>query len=104
GVDGNGEVAEEKAVGDRLVKKSHQLADGPDLAAPLKTLPRKEPEPRRVDATEEAVASDDEPEELGILRAAAGNRLAVGTDEHERFDGGDDRLPGPSAAAHVRHD
>ena len=76
----------------------------PDLDHPLELAAGHEAQHDRVDEAEEPVAADRQPEELGVLGAAADAQLAVGIDERERLHVGDEGRQRESAAMDVRRE
>ena len=64
-------------------------------------MPRRQAQPHRSDHAEEAVAADDQPEELGVAISATRDHVPAGVDQRERFDVLDDRLEAESATVRV---
>src|ERR1051325_10956598 len=100
-VDGILEVAVGEAVADAAGESLGEAGDLAHLDAPLELAPRHEPQGRRVDETEQAVAADRQAKEVGIFLAAAVQEVAAPRDEPERLDVVDERRHGEAAAVDV---
>jgi hypothetical protein len=85
----------------RPAKASARPRDLAHLDHPLELAPRHEPQRRRIDEAEQAVAADREAKEVGIFLAAAVQEVAAPRDEPERLDVVDERRHGEAAAVDV---
>jgi hypothetical protein len=98
------EVAVDVAVGDSLGEEIVELVSVGEAHDALDLPPAIESKRRRVDDAEEAVATTDEPEEVGVLVAGAAARDAVRTDDDEALEVGHERCVGEAAAVDIRRD
>ena len=95
------ELAGDEAVAHPVDEVGCQPVDAPDVGNALELAAPHEPQGDGVDKTEHAIAADRQAEELGILGTAAIDQLALGAQELERLDVGDERGRRQVAAMHV---
>jgi hypothetical protein len=102
GIDGELEVAVLAPFSRARFKRGYDLIDGQDGDLSPHLVPPRQSQPHRDDGAEQPVAADSQPEEFRVLLTRAAAQVAVGINESEADDIGDDRRAVQDPAVHVR--